>query len=104
MSRRLTVELSDEVYSMIQHQATEANISPAQVAAVSLEQYFHKQGTQRKVRRGGSSKRNKAELQAAREQFERHIGSVDLGHPTGTGNEEIDADLAREYANMRGQP
>lgn len=26
------------------------------------------------------------------------FGSVDLGHPTGTDNESIDADLAREYA------
>jgi hypothetical protein len=34
----------------------------------------------------------------ARERFERHIGSIDLGQPTGADNESIDADLAREYA------
>lgn len=27
------------------------------------------------------------------------FGSVSLGYPTGTDNESIDADLAREYAN-----
>lgn len=27
------------------------------------------------------------------------FGSVSLGHPTGAGNESIDADLAREYIN-----
>ena len=32
---------------------------------------------------------------AVRELF----GSVDLGYPTGTDNESIDADLAREYAS-----
>ncbi|HEX9989772.1 MAG TPA: hypothetical protein VGE45_15015 [Chloroflexia bacterium] len=95
MSQKLTVELSDELYTIIQHQATEANISPAQVASASLERYFHEQ---RKVRRG--SKRTEAELRAACERFERHLGSVDLGYETGSDNEEIDADLEREYANV----
>ena len=27
----------------------------------------------------------------------RHAGSIDLGRPTGIENEQIDADLAREY-------
>jgi hypothetical protein len=98
MSQKLTVELSDELYSLIQHRATEANISPAQVASVSLEKYFHEQqDAQRKVRR--RRKRTEADLQAARKRFERHLGSVDLGYETGSDNEEIDADLEREYAN-----
>ena len=36
--------------------------------------------------------------EAAQERFERHFGAVDLGYPTGIDNEQIDADLAREYA------
>ncbi len=105
MSQRLTVELSDEVYNIIQRQATEANISPAQVVLASLEQYFHEQheqdepsGAPRRVR--ARSVRKKAELQVARERFERHFGTVDLGYPTGASNEEIDADLESEYANV----
>ena len=35
---------------------------------------------------------------AARERFERHLGAIDLGYPTGVDNEQIDADPAREYA------
>jgi Protein of unknown function (DUF2442) len=40
-----------------------------------------------------------AEKQAARERFERHFGEVDLGYATGVDNEQIDADLARAYAD-----
>lgn len=29
----------------------------------------------------------------------RHFGAVNLGHPTGADNAEIDADLARAYAD-----
>src|SRR5207253_8484591 len=88
VSQRLALELSDELYTMIQRQATEARISSAQVATASLERYFHEQpGAQRKARR--QSKNNTIELQTARERFEKHFGSVDLGYATGTGNEEI---------------
>lgn len=33
------------------------------------------------------------------DRFERHFGAVDLGHPTGTDNEQIDADLATAYSD-----
>jgi hypothetical protein len=36
---------------------------------------------------------------AARERFERQIGELDLGEPTGADNEGIDADLARESSD-----
>lgn len=99
MGRRLTVALSDETFTIIQRQATEANISPSEVASVSLERYFHgPYSTNRKAR--GHSKRVKAESQLARERFERHFGAIDLGYATGISNEEIDADLGREYANL----
>lgn len=31
--------------------------------------------------------------------IEKFFGSIDLGYPTGLDNEEIDADLAREYGS-----
>lgn len=49
-------------------------------------------------RRGTRAQRTDAEKQVARERFERHFGEVDLGYATGVDNEQIDADLAREYA------
>jgi hypothetical protein len=44
------------------------------------------------------TERTEAEKQVARERFERHFGEVDLGYATGLDNEQIEADLAREYA------
>ncbi len=95
MSQTLIIELSDEVYAAIQSQAMKANTSPAQLVATSLEQHF---GQGHSVRRATQS-RSDAELQAARERFERHFGAVSLGYATGADNESIDADLAREYAD-----
>jgi hypothetical protein len=101
MSQRLTVELSDETFGIIEREAKEANLSPAEVASVSLDRYFGEQrgkrGRGRKAQ--GQTKKNEAELKAARERFERHFGSVDLGYATGIDNEDIDADLEREFAN-----
>lgn len=90
MSQRLVVELSDDVYSLIERQAVEAQTSPAQVIVASLERYFLQQPSQRQAR-------TEDQLQAARARFEQHFGAVDLGYATGADNEQIDADLAREY-------
>jgi uncharacterized protein YgiM (DUF1202 family) len=49
-------------------------------------------------RQGTNTQRTETEKQAARERFERHFGEVDLGYATGVDNEQIDADLATEYA------
>ncbi len=95
MSQTLIIELSDEVYAAIQRQAMKANTSPAQLVATSLEEHF---GQGHRVRRATPS-RSDAELQAARERFERHFGAVSLGYATGADNESIEADLAREYAD-----
>ena len=92
MSQTLTVELNDQVYEKIRAQAAAAGTSPTQVAVAALEQRFngtHKPG----------DNRTEAEKKAANERFERHFGSVDLGYPIGTDNEQIDADLAREYGD-----
>ncbi len=34
----------------------------------------------------------------------RHFGAVDLGHPTGTDNVQIDADLVRAYVDEHREP
>ena len=61
------------------------------------------QGDGEQQKRQARRKENKGELQAARERLEKHFGSVDLGYATGIDNEEIDADLEREYANIHEQ-
>lgn len=40
MSRTLVVELNDDIYAAIEHQAVAANTSPSQVVVTSLEQQF----------------------------------------------------------------
>lgn len=94
MSQTLIIELSDEMYAAIERQAEEARISPAQVVATSLEQHFRRETRARQL-----VGRNEAQLQTARERFERHIGAIDLGYATGSDNDSIDADLSRQYAD-----
>ncbi len=40
---------------------------------------------------------SEAEAQLAEERFARHFGAVNSGNPRSADNEQIDADLAREY-------
>ncbi|MSQ92930.1 MAG: hypothetical protein EXR98_00060 [Gemmataceae bacterium] len=92
MSQSLSLELSDKVYATIRQQAETAGTSPAQVVVAALEERFNGNTTK-------ADPRTEAEKQAARDRFECHFGAVNLGYPTGTDNEAIDADLAREYAD-----
>jgi hypothetical protein len=94
MSQTLTLELSEEVYSAILRHAEAVGTSPAHWIASTLEQQYSSSRAQPLAR----TQRTEAEKQAARERFERHFGEVDLGYATGVDNEQIDADLAREYA------
>ncbi len=43
------------------------------------------------------SEMSEAEARLAEEHFARWVGSVDSGNPNSANNEQIDADLAREY-------
>lgn len=100
MGQTLTLELSNEVYTIIQRQAEAAGTSPAHWLAHTLEQqYGHKHAWQ-----STPARRTAAEQQAAREHFARHFGEVNLGDATGADNEQIDADLAREYADPHETP
>jgi hypothetical protein len=89
MSQTLTVQISDQAYAAIRAQAETTGVSDVKVAADALERQF----------RNGDGTVTDEERQAARERFERHFGEVNLGSPTGTDNECIDADLARAYAD-----
>jgi hypothetical protein len=90
MSHPLTVELSDPAYAALQRRAQAAAQSPAELAAATLEQKFGAADV---------GHTNTEAERAARERFERHFGSVNLGHATGIDNEGIDADLARAYGD-----
>ena len=94
MSQTLTLELSDEAYTTILRCAETAGTSPAHWIATTLEQQYGGIHPAQGVR----APRTEAKQQAARGRFERHFGEVDLGYATGVDNEQIDADLAREYA------
>jgi hypothetical protein len=100
MSQTLILELSDEVYTTIQHQAESAGTSPAHWLAATLEQQYRSRHAGQSARR----QRTAAEQHAARVHFERHFGEVDRPDAVGAGNEQIDADLAREYSDTHEAP
>lgn len=54
---------------------------------------------QRRLTRRKRIYRTEKARQGAREQFERHFGTLNIVYPTGADNESIDADLAKAYAN-----
>ena len=95
MSQTLILELSDEVYTTIQRQAASAGTSPAHWLATTLEQQYGPRHAGQSARRP----RTAAEQHAARVRFEQHFGAVNLPDATGADNEQIDADLAREYSD-----
>lgn len=82
MSRSL--ELPEGIYNAVIAVCRAQGVEPAEWVASHLP---------------SPSRRNvsEAERMAARELLSSHTFS--LGHPTGTDNEQIDADLAREYAD-----
>jgi hypothetical protein len=95
MSQTLILELSDEVYTTIQRQAESAGTSPAHWLATTLEQQYGPQRAGQSVWRP----RTVAEQHAARVRFEQHFGEIDLPDAIGADNEQIDAELAREYSD-----
>jgi hypothetical protein len=95
MSQTLILELSDEVYTTIQRQAESAGTSPAHWLATTLEQQYGPQHAGHSVRRPQTA----AEQHAAQVRFEQHFGEVDRPDAVGADNEQIDADLAREYGD-----
>jgi hypothetical protein len=100
MSQTLILELSEEVYTIIQRQAEVAGTSPAHWLAMTLEQQY----SRGQAGQSALTHHTAADQQAARVRFERHFGEVDLTDAAGADNEQIDADLAREYDDMHEAP
>ena len=100
MSQTLILELSDEVYTTIQRQAEGAGTSLAHWLATTLEQQYGRSHAWHSA----LQQRTAAEQQAARARFEQHFGEVDFSDATEADNDQIDADLAREYADTHEAP
>lgn len=92
MSQSLTIELSDATYEAIERQAEKTGDSPSRFAAIALERQFQKNGLP-------VSTGNTPRIRAVSGSLEELFGSVDVGYPIGSDNEQIDADLAREYGD-----
>lgn len=79
-----TLELPENVYAALVEAARADGVSPTE-------------WIEGKLPRPAVGTRSDQERSHALERLLRHAGAIDLGHPTGTENEQIDADLAREY-------
>lgn len=88
MSKQLVLELPENVYEQLQKVAS--------IAGQSIEDWAKK-----RLRIGQLSE---SEKEAKRGKVRHHFGVVDLGYPTVAGNEKIDADLVREYADTHDDP
>lgn len=90
MSQQLTLEISDEVYADLQRKSNTVGVSITEWIVTLLS-------------RQNSLVNNillSPELQAkARSEFRSHAGAVRLGYTTDTDNDQIDADLAKAYAD-----
>jgi hypothetical protein len=90
MSQQLTLEISDEVYTVLQQQASAVGLPVSEWLIASLKKQY------------GSSTSfalNNEEEKEARQRLLTHAGAISLGYATGTENEGIDADLAKAYAD-----
>ncbi|MGI9067222.1 MAG: hypothetical protein ACR2HX_12580 [Pyrinomonadaceae bacterium] len=88
MEHKLTITVPDEVYGPLVEAAAREGRTPEEEAALRLKGSAPKPPHDAEAR----------DSQAGPDSFEQLFGSVSLGHPTGADNENIDRDLAREYA------
>jgi hypothetical protein len=86
MSRML--ELPEPIYEALVEVAKASGVAPADWIASRLPHGV--------IPIPPRSDRNQA---PTLERLLRHAGAVDLGYPTGTDNEAIDAEIAREYGD-----
>ena len=80
-----TLELPEKVYAALVEAARADGVSPTE-------------WIEGKLPRSAIGTGSDQERFHALERLLRHAGAIDLGHPTGTDNEQIDADLASEYS------
>jgi hypothetical protein len=95
MSKTITIELPDEIYEVIVAMSAKTG-QPVQELA--LEWMAR---TAPKPR----PKLSPEEAEAARQRLRRHFGAGNSGNPRSADNEQIDADLAKEYGSTHeGEP
>jgi len=82
MAKQLVLELPENVFLQLQ--------KVAENAGQSLEDWAKNQLWVHQL----------SESEAKIGKVRRHFGAVDLGYPTGADNEKLDADLAKEYADI----
>jgi len=90
MSQQLILEINDDIYLRLQHQANVARLSVSELLSTQINRQY------------GILARpnlNSEVEQAARQRLLSYAGTINLGYATGIDNESIDADLARAYAN-----
>jgi hypothetical protein len=85
MSHEVTVEVSDSAFDAIQTAAEAVGATPAEIVAATVERQFSR------------PPRGKGD-------FRKWFGSMTGEGPLGLDNEQIDADLAREYGNDHETP
>lgn len=89
MSKTLTFEIPDEIYEVLEAEAARSG-RPAE--AVVLE-WLARQAPKPRP------KLTAEEQEAAEKRLERHFGTFHSGNPRSADNEQIDADLEREYGS-----
>ena len=90
MSRQLVLEINDDIYLKLQHQANAARLSVSELLTTQINRQYGLLS---------DSNLSNAVEQEARQRLLSYAGTINLGYPTGIDNESIDADLARAYAN-----
>jgi len=83
-----TLELPVDLYDALIDAASRLGTTPASWIAEHLPARPAPAGIEPEIRRDEALARLRS-----------YAGSVSLGYPTGTDNEQIDADLAREYGD-----
>ncbi len=83
----LSFDISDELYEALQQKATLEHKKVEEIALTWLTEHAPKQ----------LPPLSEAESQAVWDRLLSHAGAASLGRPTGTDNEQIDIDLARDY-------
>jgi len=85
MSQRLTLELSDEVYTTLQQQAHAVGISVAELVSAFVNRQYSLPAS------------SQFSTEEARQRLLGYAGVISIGYATGADNESIDADLAKAY-------
>jgi hypothetical protein len=88
MNTDINVHLTPEAFTALQQLALATGRTPSEEAAAALEQKFGPAAAPTRI---------DGEPTSEGPRIEDFFGTIDFGYPIGIDNEQIDADLAREY-------